>query len=75
MINHQLKPSGLIISVRRALAYKLRGPGFKTWPGTVVAWPLYNNVECSARLKISCELNPVTEGKQGILHFQGYILN
>ncbi len=26
---------GLVSSVRRALASKLRGPGFKSWPGTV----------------------------------------
>ncbi len=27
--------SGLVSSVRRALASKLRAPGFKSWPGTV----------------------------------------
>ncbi len=27
--------SGHIRSVRRAFASKLRGPGFKSWPGTV----------------------------------------
>ncbi len=27
--------SGFVSSVRRALASKLRGPGFKSWPGTV----------------------------------------
>ncbi len=27
--------SGLVSSVRRALASKLRGHGFKSWPGTV----------------------------------------
>ncbi len=27
--------SGLVSSVKRALASKLRGPGFKSWPGTV----------------------------------------
>ncbi len=26
---------GLISTVRRALSSKLRGPGFKSWPGTV----------------------------------------
>ncbi len=30
-----LKLSGLVSSVRRALASNLRGPGFKSWPGTV----------------------------------------
>ncbi len=34
--SHQLKSlSGLFSSVRRALASKLRGPGFKSLPGTV----------------------------------------
>ncbi len=32
--------SGLVSSVRTALASKLRGPGFKSLPGTVVARPL-----------------------------------
>ncbi len=45
------------------LASKLRGPGFKSSPGTS-GWPgHYNNVGCSARLEISSELKPVTEGK------------
>ncbi len=30
---------------------------YSVWPGH------YNNVGCSARLEISFELNPVTEGK------------
>ncbi len=29
------KAPGLVSSVSRALASKLRGPGFKSWPGTV----------------------------------------
>ncbi len=32
---------------------------YSEWPGH------YNNVECSASLKTSFELNPVTDGKQG----------
>ncbi len=38
--------------------------------GLVSGWPgHYNNVGCSARLKTSFELNPVTEGKQGTFYF------
>ncbi len=53
-----------LASVRRAHSSKLRGPGFKSWPGTV-GGPATISVGCSARLKTSFELNPVTEGKQG----------
>ncbi len=45
----------------------LRGPGFSN-PGQVQ----YNNVGCSARLKTSFELNPVTEGKQRTFPFLSY---
>ncbi len=37
--------------------------GYSGWPSH------YNNVGCSARLKTSFELNPVTEGKQGTFPF------
>ncbi len=54
---------GLVSSVRRALASKLRGPGFKSQPGrvggpvTIIMW--------GARpgWKLVFELNPVTKGK------------
>ncbi len=49
--------AGLVSSVGRALASKLRGPGFKSRPGTVGGPGHYNNVGCSARLEISFELN------------------
>ncbi len=45
--------SGLVSSVRRVLASKLRSPGFKSWPGTVGG----PDVGCSARFEISFELN------------------
>ncbi len=64
---HSPTISGLISSVRRALASKVRGPGFKSRPGTVGGH--YNNVGCSARLKTSFELNSVTEGKQWTFPF------
>ncbi len=39
-------------------------------PGLVLTNPgHYYNVECSAKLKTSFELNPVSEVKQGIFHF------
>ncbi len=50
------------------------GPGFKIlarysgWPG------LDNNMGCSARLKASFELNPVTDGKQLTLPYIGPFL-
>ncbi len=58
--------SGLVSSVSRTLSSKLRGPGFKSRPGTVGH---YNDVGCSAWLKTSFELNPVTEGKKGTFLF------
>ncbi len=59
----------LVSSVRRTFAAKLRGHGFKLWPGavgclvTIIMW------EGLARLKTGFELNPVTEGKQWTLPF------
>ncbi len=49
----QITVLGLFSSVRRALASKLRGPGFKSQPGTV-GGPVTIIV---ARLEISFELN------------------
>ncbi len=61
--------SGLVSSVRRTLSSELRGPGFKSWPDIVGGPSHYNNMGCSARLKASFELNPVTEGNQGTFPF------
>ncbi len=46
--------------IKALSASKLRGPGFKSWLGTVGH---YNNMGCSARLEISFEPNPVSESK------------
>ncbi len=47
----------LVSSVGRALASKLRGPGFQI-PARYSGWPChYNKVGCSARFEISFELN------------------
>ncbi len=71
-----LHMSGLMSSVRRALASKRRGTGFKPYQTqwvasgcglvTVIMWGY------SARLKSSFDLNPVTEGKQGTFPFFQY---
>ncbi len=50
----------LVSSVRRALAFKLRGLWFKSQTGTL---------GCSAKLKTSFELNPFTDGKKGTFHY------
>ncbi len=61
---------GLISSVRRALASKLRGLGFKSRPGTVSGPDtIIYNVGCSAKLNISFDVNLVTECKQGTFPF------
>ncbi len=59
----------IIKSLRRELASKLRGPGFKSQPGTVGG--TVNIIMWGARpwLKTSFELKPVTEGKQGIFPY------
>ncbi len=53
-----LATSGLVHSVRRAYASKLRGCWFKSQQATVV-----DNVRCSTRLKTSCELNHLTKAR------------
>ncbi len=58
---------GLISSVRRAFASKLRGPGFKSWPSTV-GGPVTITM-WGARLKTSFEVSPVSEAKQGTFPF------
>ncbi len=52
-----LNITGLISSVRRPLASKLRGPGLKSRPGTVGGPITIIMWGCSARLEISFELN------------------
>ncbi len=56
------KLTKLVSSVGRALASNLRS--LVQIPAMYSGWPgHYNNVGCLARLDISLELNPVTEGK------------
>ncbi len=56
--------SGLVSSVRRALASKLRGPGFKSQPGTVGG---------PARLEISFELNLLPRVNKVTLLYIAYV--
>ncbi len=63
MSTHYQNPwhHGLVSSVSRELSSKLSGPGFKFQLGTVGGpATINNNVGCSARLKTSFELNPVS---------------
>ncbi len=58
--------SGLVSSVRRALASKLRGPGFKSQPGTVggpvtiIMWGARPGWKISFELNLLPRVNKVT---------------
>ncbi len=60
--SHDQKVMRKVSSVRRALASELRGPGFKSQPGTV-GCPVTIIMWGARPGWISFELNPVTEGK------------